>query len=401
MTRIKFEPMIYLDNAATTPVDPIVTETIMESMRHDFANSGTVYKIGLDAKKKIEKAQNEIAECLDLPPSHRIIFTSGGSESNNLFIKGLCFPDKIAAGTGIEHPSISASLEWLNDQGPSARDLLGNLNQGRFDLDEIVHFKNQKIKLLCLSHVNHELGSINVPGPIWETLNKESPQTRLFLDGVQAVGKLVLNPDLWNSVSGYSISGHKINGPKGIGLLIYDSRLELKPLIHGGRQQWGLRSGTLPVPLILGFTESLKLAVRQTGVVRDTMFKLRRHLIQGLENLGRQIPELNLTFNSSLQEDQQSPAILNFSFPPVEGEPVLHHLEQEDIFVGLGSACSGHSREPSKILTRIGLSPEEARCSLRISFGKQNTIEEVDRFIAAFGRSYQRLFLIFSRKAKK
>ena len=114
-----------------------------------------------------------------------------------------------------------------------------------------------------------------------------------------------------------------------------------------------------------------------------------------------QIPELIVKFNSSLQENHQSPAILNFSFPPVEGEPILHHLEQEEIYVGMGSACSAHSKEPSKILTGIGLSLEEARCSLRISFGKQNTVQEVDRFIASFGWAYKKLFPTFFQKTQK
>jgi cysteine desulfurase len=392
--------MIYLDNAATTPMDPEVITVVQESMRKDFANSGTVYSLGLDAKKRIEDAEDLIRDSLSIPPGFKIIFTSGGSESNNLFIKGYGLPDKKVACLGLEHPSVTQTLEAFREFGNDPVSLLPYQNEGRLDLSAIPHLKEKKVRLLCLSHVNNELGSVNDPALLLPALSEQSPQTRLFLDSVQAIGKLKLFPEMWRGLAGYSVSAHKINGPKGIGLLVMDSNLSLNPLIHGGKQQYGIRSGTLPVPLIVGLAHTLQRTVEKTDETVKNNQRLFQLLVAGLKNLADRIPDLDLHFNSSLSEDlsRQSPAIVNFRFAPVEGEVMLHHLEEKGIYVGLGSACSAHSKEPSKILIGMGLSPEEARCSLRISFGPQNTGSDVDAFLEAFGEAYRQLFATFNRK---
>jgi cysteine desulfurase len=161
-----------------------------------------------------------------------------------------------------------------------------------------------------------------------------------------------------------------------------------------------MRSGTLPVPLIVGLALAIKRSVEKTEQTVKKNQELSRHLVTKLKSLAESLPELDLQFNSSLSEDlsRQSPAIVNFRFAPVEGEVMLHHLEEKEIYVGLGSACSAHSKEPSKILTGIGLTPEEARCSLRISFDSQNKLADVDAFVEAFGEAYRQLYSTFNRK---
>jgi cysteine desulfurase len=161
-----------------------------------------------------------------------------------------------------------------------------------------------------------------------------------------------------------------------------------------------MRSGTLPVPLIVGLALAIKKSVEKTEQTVHKNQQLSRHLVTKLKSLAEGLPELDLQFNSSLSEDltRQSPSIVNFRFAPVEGEVMLHHLEEKEIYVGLGSACSAHSKEPSKILTGIGLTPEEARCSLRISFGPQNTLADADAFVEAFGEAYRQLYSTFNRK---
>ena len=394
--------MIYLDNAATTPMDEDVVGRVHESMRDIFANSGTRYRIGLDAKRLIEKSTESIAEYLGIPSTHRILFTSGGTESNNLFIKGLCFPDKKTAFLGLEHPSITESLVFLQQFGNEPFSLLPLQKEGRLDFNSIPILKEKRVKLLCLSHVNNELGTVNDPLQVISALAKESPNTKLFLDGVQAIGKLKLDGDMWKGLAGYSISGHKIHGPKGIGLLIYDSKLVLNPQMHGGKQQFGVRSGTLPLPLIVGLEIAIKHAVARTEQTQKYLQGLCRHLIEGLKKMQERFPELRIRFNPLVDEDEtrQFSGMVNFSFPPVEGEVILHHLEVKDIFVGLGSACSAQSREPSKILIGIGLSEEQARCSLRISFSRNNTTDEIDQFLEAFGEAYQALYPTFLQKAE-
>jgi cysteine desulfurase len=301
---------------------------------------------------------------------------------------------------GLEHPSVTQTLESFHEFGNEPVSLLAYQKEGRLDLSGIPRLKKEKVRLLCLSHVNNELGSVNDPTLLLPALAEESPQTRLFLDGVQAVGKLKLSPEMWRGLAGYSVSGHKINGPKGIGLLVVEVKLELKTQIHGGQQQHRLRSGTLPVPLIIGLALAIQRAVGKTEETVRNNQQLFHHLVTGLKSLADRLPELDLQFNSSLSEDlsRQSPAIVNFRFAPVEGEVMLHHLEEKEIYVGLGSACSAHSKEPSKILTGIGLTPEEARCSLRISFGPQNTLADVDAFLEAFGEAYRQLYSTFNRK---
>jgi len=385
--------MIYLDNAATTSMDPEIITLLHDCMRDQFANSGAVYGIGIDAKKKIEEATENIAFALGIPSSHNLVFTSGGTESNNLFIKGLCFPDKKIAYLGLEHPSITETVLSFKKFSNEPFSLVEFNRQGRLDLSCLPLLKEKKIRLLCLSHVNNELGTINDPVLLIDAMKKESPQTRLFLDGVQAVGKIKLNKCMWAGLAGYSLSAHKFHGPKGIGLLVYDSNLNLAPQLHGGKQQFGVRAGTLPVPLIIAFAQAIELAIARQQKTHEHLKKLQEHLIGGLNKL-----KIPILYNSSYGEFQ-SPAIVNFRFPPVEAEVMVHHLEEKEIFVGMGSACSAHSKEPSKILMGMGLTEEQARCSLRVSFSQANTITEIEKFLHVFAEAYQKLLPTFKDRA--
>ena len=392
--------MIYLDNAATTSIASKVMDVLKESLDSDFANPGAIYSIGLDARKKIERAREDIAIALSIPSTHKIVFTSGGSEANNLFIKGHCFPDKKVAYLGLEHPSVREPLEYLSSFGNDPFSLLEYQTEGRLGLKGISALSNSRSRLLCLSHVNNELGTVNDPFSVFDALCANSPDTRLFMDGVQAAGILKLSSRIWPGLAGYSLSAHKIHGPKGIGLLVYDSKLSINSIIHGGHQQDGVRSGTPPVPLIRAMAKAIVIATEKIDEMQGHQGFLKNRLVQGLYELNERLPDLNVRFNSLAVDDlkRQSPSIVNFSFPPVEGEVILHHLEVKNIFVGLGSACSANSKKPSKILTGIGLSEEEARCSLRVSFSGNNTIEDVDVFLKEFSRAYKSLYPTFSGK---
>ena len=209
--------MIYLDNAATTPMDPEVIDAVQESMRKDFANSGTVYSLGLDAKQRIEEAENRIRDSLSIPTDYKIIFTSGGSESNNLFIKGYGFPDRKMACLGLEHPSVTQTLESFREFGNEPVSLLDLQKEGGLELSAIPRLKKEKVRLLCLSHVNNELGSVNDPTLLLPALAEQAPHTRLFLDGVQAVGKLKLSPQCgrgWRDIQSPAIKStdRKVSG---------------------------------------------------------------------------------------------------------------------------------------------------------------------------------------------
>ena len=385
--------MIYLDNAATTLMDPQIISSHQEYMHDHFANSGAVYEIGLDAKNKIEEATESIRDSLGIPNTHNLVYTSGGTESNNLFIKGLCFPDKKTACLGLEHPSITETLRSFKVYENEPLSLLKYFKEGALDYSCLPLLKEKKIRLLCLSHINNELGAITDSISLIRHLEKEAPQTRLFLDGVQAIGKIKFGKSMWSGLAGFSLSAHKFHGPKGIGLLIYDSKLNLNSQMHGGKQQFGLRAGTLPVPLILSLADSIKLAVARQQETQNRLQELQNYFLQGLKKLNKPI------LLNSFSGDHPSTGIVNFSFPPVEGEVMLHHLEKEKIYVGLGSACSAHSKEPSKILTGIGLSSEQARCSIRVSFSRNNTVAEIDSFFSAFSENYDKLLPTFTKKA--
>ena len=194
---------------------------------------------------------------------------------------------------------------------------------------------------------------------------------------------------MWSGLAGYSLSAHKFHGPKGIGLLVYDSKLTLSPQLHGGQQQFGVRAGTLPVPLIMAFAKVVKSATERQQETEKHLLKLHTYFVDGLRKL-----DLPVLINSS-SGDFQCPSIVNFSIPPVEGEVMLHHLEKQEIFVGMGSACSAYSKEPSRILLGIGLTEEQARCSLRISFSRNNNIDEIDKFLQALKSAYQVLLSTF------
>jgi cysteine desulfurase len=370
-------------------MDPKIIGSLQDYMRDQFANSGTVYGIGLDAKNKIEEATEAITASLGIPSSHNLIFTSGGTESNNLFIKGLCSPDKKTAYSGLEHPSITETLQSFKEFENDPFSLLDYNKEGHLDLSCLPLLKEKRIKLLCLSHVNNELGTINDPIKLISRLKNDAPQTRLFLDGVQAIGKMKIDKSMWSGLAGYSLSAHKIHGPKGIGLLIYDSKLKLNPQLHGGKQQFGVRAGTLPVPLIMAFAKVIELATERQQETEKHLIKLHAYLVEGLRML-----DFPVLINSSSNEFQ-CPSIVNFSLPPVEGEVMLHHLEKQEIYVGMGSACSAHSQEPSKVLMGIGLTEEQARCSLRISFSRNNNFDEIDNFLQALKSSYQVLLPTF------
>ena len=294
---------------------------------------------------------------------------------------------------GLEHPSIIETLRSFKSFGNEPYSLIEFNKEGQLDLSCLPLLKEKRIKLLCLSHVNNELGTINDAASLISGLENEAPQTRLFLDGVQAVGKIKIDKSMWKGLAGYSISGHKIYGPKGIGLLIFDSKLKLNPQLHGGKQQFGVRAGTLPTPLIMVLAEVVEQAIALQNETHEHFKKLQEHLTIRLNKL-----DIPILFNSS-RGQFQSPAIVNFSFPPVEGEVMVHHLEKENIFVGMGSACSAHSKEPSKILMGMGLTEEQARCSLRVSFSKNNTLDEIEKFTGAFSKVYQKLFPTFKKRA--
>jgi len=351
--------MIYLDNAATTPILPEVRDCFLNNV-DKFANPSSMHSFGFECHQELEEKRSDIANLLNCNPNE-IYFTSGGTESNNVAILGsmsaMKSKGKIITSKA-EHPSV---LETVKNSS-IAYDFVNVLPNGSIDLNHLDSLLNNEISLVSLMHVNNETGAINPINEIYNLVKSKS-NALLHVDNVQGYGKLKnFTSDL------ISFCSHKIGGFKGIGGLYIKSDTKIKPTIYGGGQEKGLRSGTENLPLIAGFAKASKLSFENMEYNISKVIKLNSYLREELKNIS------NTHFSSNLNS---SPYILNVRFDSVMGETLLHSLEQHKIFISTGSACSSHNSKPSSALASMGLSNQQIKESIRISFSPQNTLAEV------------------------
>jgi cysteine desulfurase len=376
----------YLDHAATTPVRPEVLEKMLPYFTEKFGNPSSLYALAGEARYGLDEAREQVAAVLGSRTSE-VVFTGGGSESNNLAIKGSAGLQQTNDGarghiitTAIEHHSVLHPIEQLEKMGFDAT-YVGVNKTGRVDPEEFAAAVRPDTFFASVMLVNNEVGNIEDVATISKLVSEaaEHQQTRILLhtDAVQAAGKLSLNVDELG-VDLMSLSGHKIYGPKGVGALYVRRGVELDPLIAGGGQENQRRSGTENVALITGFGEALALAEQERAASRDHVENLSNRLIAGINE---QIP--NSFFNGSHTDTPRVPEIANFSFPGVEGEPVLLGLDFKGIAASSGSACSSASLEPSHVLLAMGVSPELAVGSVRLSMGRDTTESDIDDVLEA------------------
>jgi cysteine desulfurase len=387
----------YLDHAATTPVRPDVLEKMLPYFTEKFGNPSSLYALAGEARYGVDEAREQVAAVLGSRTSE-IVFTGGGSESDNLAIKGFAALQTPVGGhivtTAIEHHAVIHPVEQLEKQGFTAT-YVGVDSSGRVDPEDIAAAVRPDTFLISVMLVNNEVGTIQDLAAI-SKLVRESAQrfgTKVLIhsDAVQAAGKLSLNVDDLG-VDLMSLSGHKIYGPKGVGVLYVRSGVELEPLIAGGGQERQRRSGTENVALIVGMGEALTLSEAERPASRERFEQLATRLIAGVNE---RIPNASFNGSGTARDDQSTggrvPEIVNFSFPGVEGEPVLLGLDFKGIAASSGSACSSASLEPSHVLLAMGVSPELAVGSVRISMGRDTTEADVDDVVQALDSVLQQL----------
>jgi cysteine desulfurase len=377
---------VYLDNSATTkPYQEVVAETVKYMEAH-YGNPSSLHRMGIDAEKAMKEARKSVAASLRVKEDE-IYFTSGGTEADNTAIFGAAQARKRRGNkiitSRIEHPAVLESCRKLEESGFRVEYLPVD-SYGVIDLQALESALDDQATLITVMHVNNEVGSIQPICEISELKDrigkKLGTEILLHTDAVQSFGKL---PIPMGGIDLLSVSGHKIHGPKGVGALYIRKGLSIQPYLYGGGQERGLRSGTENVPAIAGFGVAAELSRRDMDKRAETVKKAKTYLSEGIRN---EIPDVR--FNGT---PEGSPFILNISFPGVRGEVLLHALEQSEIYVSTGSACSSRKKGQSHVLKAMGLSDKEIEGAVRFSFSEFNTAEEMDYVLAQLKSAVQKI----------
>lgn len=374
---------VYLDNAATTKCYDEVVNIVAETMKVDYGNPSAMHNMGFDAEKYITTAQKEIASLMKVEPSE-IYFTSGGTESNNWALIGTAMANKRRGNhiitTTIEHPAVSAPLEYLEQQGFEIT-RVGVDKQGRVSALDIKAAITDKTILVSVMYVNNEIGSIS---PIEEigTMLTSYAGIYFHVDAIQAFGKYSIIPKN-ASIDLLSASAHKIHGPKGCGFLYVNKRVKIAPMVLGGGQQKNMRSGTENVSGAAGFGVAATLSYEDLQEKQQHLFSLKKALIDGILNMENVTIHGMIFDGSEVKIEGWAPHIVGVSFNGVRSEVMLHALEEKGIYISAGSACSTHKREKSPTLIAIGATPEELESTVRFSLSKYTTREEIDYTLEA------------------
>jgi cysteine desulfurase NifS len=368
---------IYLDHNATTPIDPEVLEDVIRFTKEIYGNPSSIHDPGNQAKMALDAARRSVAQLLNCT-ARRIIFTGGGSEADNLALKGAAFANKERGRhiitSSIEHPAVLATCKWLENFGYKVTYLAVD-SEGLVNPADLSGAITGDTILVSIMTANNETGAIQ---PIRELARISHDAGALFhTDAVQAVGKIPLDVEELG-IDLLTLSGHKIHAPKGVGALYVRKGVALDPLVHGGKQENNLRAGTENVPGIAGLGKAAELAVRRLPEMRR-MSELRDRLEVGIREL---IPDCKLNG----PREERLPNTLNVTLAGLRGESVVLALDQKGIALSSGSACRSGSPQPSHALTAMGLSDSEAHCALRFSLGPDNTAEQIDETLKMMGR---------------
>ncbi len=385
---------IYLDNAATTKVDHRVAEKMMAAFTTNYGNPSSLYSLGIKAEKSMNAVRKSIAQTLNCD-AQEIYFTSGGTEGNNMIIKGIVENKKRKRTriitTATEHPSVLDVFNFYDQHNVEVK-ILKVDQLGRMDLDELRTMIDSDTVLVSVMGVNNEIGTMQDLKSIGELIKGVNSNCLFHTDFVQGYMKVPLNVKQCK-IDALTFCGHKIFGPKGVGGIYLKKGIQIKPLIHGGGQEKNLRSGTENVPGIIGLGEAIE--IRKNTYIKDleTIRELRNYFITGLnENIE------DIKING---DPNGSPYLLNVSFNHVRGEILLHSLEAKNIFVSTGSACSSHKKEKQYVLKEIGLMEEYKEGTIRISFSQDITKEDVDYAVAEITQAVKTLRLLIRPQNRK
>ena len=370
---------VYFDHNATTPVDEKVLEAMLPYLRENFGNASSRHEFGTVARRAVDRARQQVALLVNAQPS-QVIFVSGGTEANNLFIKGAAGYLKASqvAVSAVEHPCVAKPAQELARQGWKVRKLAVT-RDGRIDLDDVEAALKEPTGIVSVMLVNNETGvMLDVAAAAQRA---RAAKAWVHTDAVQALGKVPVDFQALG-VHAMSVSAHKIYGPKGAAALVLDKRLQLRPIIHGGGHEQGLRSGTENVPAIVGFGAACELAAGRMQQLAPRLESMRARLERGLRELGAVI----------FGED--APRVTNtsyFAFNGIMGETLVIELDKAGYAVAPGAACSSANPEPSATLLAMGVDPELARGAVRFSLGAGNTLPQIDDFLRALKAAVSRL----------
>ncbi len=373
----------YLDNSATTRCSDRACQLMVDLLTRDYGNPSSLHMKGIEAERFVETAKKKIAKTLRVSEKE-IIFTSGGTESNNLAIIGAAMANRRAGNhiitTSIEHASVENPMEFLREQGFDITYLSVDEN-GIISLEELEEAVTEQTILVSMMQVNNEIGAIEPVAEAAELIKKKNPDTLIHVDAIQSYGKMYIYPKKLG-IDMLSVSGHKIHGPKGSGFLWVKEKTKLKPLILGGGQQKGMRSGTENVPAIAGLGEAAEEIYENLDEKRAHLYELKQRFIDGIEKLeGTHV-------NGKTGEDS-APHIVSVSFEGIRSEVLLHSLEDRGIYVSSGSACSSNNhagkQKGSKTLRNIHLKENLLDSTLRFSFSVHTTEEEIDYALEVLG----------------
>ncbi|MDR0441760.1 MAG: cysteine desulfurase [Candidatus Accumulibacter sp.] len=366
--------LVYFDHNATTPVDPAVLEAMLPWFAERFGNASSPYERGRAAREAIDKARGEVAAALGAHPSE-VVFTGGGSEANNLFIKGAAARQRpgALAVSAVEHAAVIRPAEQLLRHGWRLHRLAVDA-EGRVDAAAYQRTLSLCPKLVSVMLANNETGVLQDVAALAEMARERGAV--FHTDGVQALGKAPIDFRALNArgVDALTVSAHKLGGPKGVGALVMDKRIEIEPLIAGGGQERGLRSGTENVAAIVGFGAACELAMRRLAGEASRLGALRLRLEEGLRAFGATL------FGSGAK---RLPNTVCFAFAGFDGEALVARLDRAGYALASGSACSSADPEPSHVLKAMGVSDALARGALRASLGTGNDEKEIDAFLVA------------------
>ena len=371
---------VYLDHAATTPLAPAVLEEMRPFLTEHYGNASSVHQMGRRARVALDEARTRVADALGAEPSE-IVFTSGGTEADNLALKGvLAAASNEGRPAGLvtsaaEHEAVLRPAERLRDEGHPVK-ILSPTTHGAVTAEQIEQAIDDRTALVSLMYANNEIGVRTDLPAIAEVCRAHD--VRLHTDAVQAPGLLPLDVDALG-VDLLSISGHKFYGPKGVGVLYVRNGVELGPLVEGGSQERDRRGGTENVPGAVGLATALERAVEGREETSDRLSHLQRQLVEGLEDA---IPGAYV-LNTPLDEAPVAPHVVNVAFPPENGEPLdgemlILNLDMKGVLVSAGSACTSGALEPSHVLTALGHERATASAAVRFSLGAETTEEDVD-----------------------
>lgn len=369
----------YFDNSATTKCSAKAVELMKKVLLEDYGNPSSLHLKGVDAEDYIKEARNRICKTMKIN-ENELIFTSGGTESNNLAIIGAAMANKRSGKhlitTKIEHAAVGSPMKFLEEQGFTVT-YLDVDKDGIISLEELEQAITPETILVSIMYVNNEIGAVEPIEEAAKIIKEKNSNTLFHVDAIQAYGKYQIYPKRMG-IDMMSVSGHKIHGPKGIGFLYVKEKTKLKPIIYGGGQQKGMRSGTENVPGAAGLGQAAMEAYENFAEKQNYLYELKQAFIEGIE-------EFEWAHVNGKTGRDSAPHIVSVSFDNVRSEVLLHTLEDRNIFVSAGSACSSNKPAVSATLQAIKVKKEYLDSTVRFSFSTENTMDEVDYCLEVLG----------------